>query len=70
VSQDIGMEISFVRVMPPLLDDDTGGLVDEDERFVLEEDLERRGTQRQIAVRAGVMCAIVRQCTVLWRTSP
>jgi len=28
--------------MHPLLDDDAGGLVDEDERVVLEEDVERR----------------------------
>jgi hypothetical protein len=29
-------------MMHPLLDDDAGGFVDEDERFVLEEDFERR----------------------------
>ena len=39
---DIRVEIPFVRMMHPLLDDDASGLVDEDERIVLEEDVERR----------------------------
>jgi hypothetical protein len=45
VSCDFGVEIPLVRMMHPLLDDDAGGLVDEDERVVLEEDVERRSGQ-------------------------
>ena len=42
MSCDIRVEIPLIRMMHPLLDDDASGLVDEDERFVLEEDVERR----------------------------
>jgi hypothetical protein len=42
VSCDFGVEVPFVRMMHPLLDDDASGFVDEDERVVLEEDVERR----------------------------
>ena len=42
MSCDVGVKVPFVRMMHPLLDDDASGLVDEDERIVLEEDVERR----------------------------
>jgi hypothetical protein len=36
-------------MMHPMLDDDARRLVDEDERVVFEQDVERRDNQRQIA---------------------
>ena len=45
VTCDVGVKVGFVRVIHPLLDDDAGRLVDEDERVVLEEDVERRFDQ-------------------------
>src|SRR5205807_5678050 len=46
VSCDLGVEVRLVRMMHPLLDDDAGRLVDEDERVVLEEDV--RSEERRV----------------------
>src|SRR5437870_2638709 len=40
VSQHFGVQVRFLGMMHPLLDDDTGGLVDEQERLVLEENIQ------------------------------
>jgi hypothetical protein len=37
------VEVRLLRMVHALLDDDAGGLVDEDERVVLEEDLQFQG---------------------------
>ena len=53
MSCDVGVEIRFVRLMHALLDNDAGGFVDEDERVVLEEDVERRRHELASALIVG-----------------